>query len=58
MSKVKAIMKKNYTENKVHYLSFAIPFLAMLVIFIGNSIYPFGERSFLHIDMYHQYFPF
>ena len=35
MTKVKEIMKKNYTENKVHYLSFAIPFLAMLVIFIG-----------------------
>ena len=30
----------------------------MLVIFAGNQIFPFGERSFLHIDMYHQYFPF
>lgn len=58
MTKVKEMIKKNYAEEKVHYLSFAIPFLAMLIIFIGNRIYPFGERSFLHIDMYHQYFPF
>ena len=30
----------------------------MLVIFIVREIYPFGDESFLHIDMYHQYFPF
>ncbi len=39
-------------------LSFGIPFLIMLVLFILNDIYPFGGRSFLYSDMYHQYMPF
>lgn len=39
-------------------LSFAIPFLIMFVIFILKEIYPFGDRSFLFSDMYHQYMPF
>ncbi|MDE6219849.1 MAG: YfhO family protein, partial [Lachnospiraceae bacterium] len=38
--------------------SFLVSSLIMLVIFVIQEIYPFGERSFLHIDMYHQYFPF
>ena len=38
--------------------SFAIPFIIMLVIFILKEIYPFGDRSFLFSDMYHQYMPF
>lgn len=45
-------------KKRLYLLSFCIPFLTMLVIFIGNRIFPFGDRSFLHIDMYHQYFPF
>lgn len=40
------------------FLSFFAPFTIMLAIFIGNSIYPFGGRSFLFSDMYHQYMPF
>jgi uncharacterized membrane protein YfhO len=39
-------------------LSFVIPVVVMLCIFIGNGIYPFGDRSFLFSDMYHQYLPF
>lgn len=38
--------------------AFIVPFILMLGIFILQQIYPFGERSFLHVDMYHQYFPF
>ena len=30
----------------------------MLVLFIIRGIYPFGDRSFLFSDMYHQYMPF
>lgn len=42
----------------LYLFSFLVPTLIMLVIFVIQKIYPFGERSFLHIDMYHQYFPF
>ncbi len=38
--------------------AFAVPFLIMFAIFIINGIYPFGDRSFLFSDMYHQYMPF
>ncbi len=45
-------------KNQLYLISFLIPFLTMMIIFAGNRIFPFGDRSFLHIDMYHQYFPF
>ena len=44
--------------NQLYILSFLLPFFAMFFIFAFRGIYPFGDRSFLHIDMYHQYFPF
>lgn len=49
-------MKK---QNRILYLlSFFIPIFVMLIIFGVNEIFPFGDKSFLNIDMYHQYFPF
>ena len=45
-------------ENQLYILAFLIPFITMMALFAANSIYPFGDRSFLNIDMYHQYFPF
>ena len=47
-----------FNHNQLYLLSFFIPFITMMIIFAGNLIFPFGDRSFLHIDMYHQYFPF
>jgi len=38
--------------------AFLIPTLLMLVLFVVQGIYPFGSRSFLYMDMYHQYMPF
>lgn len=38
--------------------AWAIPTLVMLTIFLLKSIFPFGGRSFLYMDMYHQYMPF
>lgn len=45
-------------KNQLYLISFLIPFAIMLGIFIAREVYPFGDESFLHIDMYHQYFPF
>ena len=39
-------------------LSFFLPFAVMVCIFIINGVYPFGDESFMHSDMYHQYVPF
>ena len=50
--------KKKITFNKLYLFAFLISTVIMLVIFAIREIYPFGDRSFLHIDMYHQYFPF
>lgn len=49
-------MKKQ--KRLLYLLSFFIPVIVMLIIFWKNEIFPFGDRSFLNIDMYHQYFPF
>ncbi len=46
------------SKQKLYIAAFGIPFLTMLVLFVINKIFPFGDRSFLNIDMYHQYFPF
>ena len=53
-------LRRNRNTDRLCLLSFCIPVVIMLIIFIINDIYPFGDgdRSFLHIDMYHQYFPF
>lgn len=52
------IKKPDIKCDPLYLSSFLVPVLTMLVIFVIQRIYPFGERSFLHIDMYHQYFPF
>ncbi len=51
-------LRRFLTENRICFLSFLLPFLAMMAIFIGNGIFPFGDESFMHSDMYHQYVPF
>lgn len=39
-------------------LSFFLPIVIMMTIFVGKKVYPFGDRSFLTADLYHQYMPF
>ncbi len=46
------------SERQILLFSFILPILVMLVLFIGNGIYPFGDRTFLSGDLYHQYMPF
>lgn len=39
-------------------LAWGIPGLIMFLLYIGNGIYPFGNKAFLTGDLYHQYIPF
>ena len=39
-------------------LSFIIPFLIMLIVFIKAGMHPAGDKQILVIDCWHQYFPF
>lgn len=39
-------------------LSFIIPFLIMMVVFIKAKMHPAGDNQILVIDFWHQYFPF
>ncbi len=52
---------KQATSAKSRYglvIAFAVPVLIMIIIFIQRGIFPFGDRTFLRSDMYHQYAPF
>ena len=39
-------------------LSFAIPFVGMLVVMLVSGYEPFGDAAILYSDNYHQYYPF
>lgn len=45
---------------KINFLAiaFAIPVTALLVLMIWEGATPFGQKSLLYSDMWHQYFPF
>ena len=42
----------------VQVLAFFLPFIILIILFGVKGIYPFGDRSFLSGDLYHQYMPF
>ncbi len=50
--------KRSREYRRAQALAFWLPVLVMLTIFIIDRIYPFGSRSFLSTDLYHQYMPF
>ncbi len=54
MKLMRMITRKRY----INSISFAIPFLGILMIMIFGGYSPFGDCSMLYSDMYHQYFPF
>lgn len=59
----KRYLKKTYfasmsPKRKGGLLAFLIPSAIMLTLFVIRGIYPFGDRSFLFADLYHQYMPF
>ncbi len=49
---------RKWKNRKAGALSFILPVAVMLVLFAVKKIYPFGDRSFLSADLYHQYMPF
>lgn len=55
---MKSKLKLFFISKQLYIYAFLLPVVMMLFLLIGNSIYPFGNSSFLNIDMYHQYFPF
>ncbi len=58
LSRIPSRLRSFMADNKICFYSFGLPFLCMMAIFIGNKIFPFGDQSFMHSDMYHQYVPF
>lgn len=59
MNPLKNLRRKLKSDSfLIGLLAFFLPVLSMLCIFAGNQIYPFGDRSFLRTDLYHQYAPF
>ncbi len=58
----KSLLKNKYFTNTLrirnYILSFAIPFIGMILIFAAKGVFPFGERSFIRTDLYNQYAPF
>jgi len=51
-------MKSRMMQRRPLLAAFFLPVSIMLFIVIARGIYPFGDRSFLRIDLYNQYFPF
>ena len=56
----KSICMRAFTQKikNIYFLSFIIPILLLLGIFVARGIFPFGKNSFMYSDMYHQYIPF
>ena len=51
--------KSDKAKVRIGYaLSFIIPVVILIGIFIGRDIYPFGDNIYLRSDCYHQYAPF
>lgn len=42
----------------VKTFSFIVPFLVMTIVFAFLEVYPFGTKTVLTVDLYHQYMPF
>lgn len=53
--KRRTLLKKNFSFVP---LGFAIPFFCILIMMAINGAYPFGDKSMLYSDGYHQYYPF
>ncbi len=57
ISKFKEIWKKELTIKELCLLTFIISLVIISVIYILNGVTPFGDKSLLKVDFYHQYGP-
>ncbi len=62
MSKNKALLKPRYGRLAEIWpqllLAFSFPMLTVLAALVITGCYPFGDRTMLTVDLYHQYAPF
>lgn len=56
LTRLKKITEKE--KFRFYAICFLIPFTIMMCMCLFEGIHPFGDKTFLRIDMYHQYFPF
>lgn len=59
----KSMNSSSFFTDKVKFrigyaLSFLIPVVILIGLFIGREVYPFGDNIYLRSDCYHQYAPF
>ena len=51
-------LKQAFYKNRYFAMAFAIPVFLILLVMAVIGSEPFGDRSMLYSDMYHQYYPF
>lgn len=49
---------KWFANNGLYLLSFVLPVLSIIVVYIFKGVFPFGDEMYLRSDCYHQYAPF
>lgn len=50
--------KHRSTRRQYNYLAFLIPLLILALAYATRTIFPFGDRHMLTVDLFHQYAPF
>ena len=50
-------VSQRFYENRFVWISFAASALVMLLVYICFELIPFGSRTILRMDLYHQYGP-
>jgi len=56
MAKAKDVLRKTISHPKT--IGFALSFVFVSLIFAILNVYPFGTKTMLTVDLYHQYMPF
>ena len=57
ISKIKGILNKNLTMKKLCLVTFIFSSIIISIIYVLNKVSPFGDKSLLQVDFFHQYGP-